>query len=255
MLLTDPATVLALLVRRGSLVEQLRWKCESSVRNGRPNERLGMRSYHSENLASTCIAGAPGPFFPMMQAVLVQPSRAPHQLPGNSASLGLAGSAPAGAQLNQIANRPTLGVVRKGWANERGASFGEPYLRGLPSLANEIPAASAAMRRSPALFKASVFSGPLGIDRAAAKASSASASNSCLERPFPVSPSRPVPGRWVVSSRRRCIAGLVAGLSDANRFLTCRHAPFNSRVNTTRRTTRLSALTDAAKHSAARSGV
>jgi hypothetical protein len=53
--------------------------------------------------------------------------------------------------------------------------------RGLPRLANEIPLASAALRSSPAFFKASIFSGPLRIDRAASRASSAKASKSLLE--------------------------------------------------------------------------
>ncbi|MEH2569828.1 hypothetical protein [Bradyrhizobium sp. AZCC 2289] len=43
------------------------------------------------------------------------------------------------------------------------------YFRGLPRFANEIPPASAALRSSRAFFKASIFSRPLGIDRAASK--------------------------------------------------------------------------------------
>ena len=49
---------------------------------------------------------------------------------------------------------------------------------GLPRFAKVIPRASAALRSRPAFFKASIFSGPQGIDRAASKASSASASKS-----------------------------------------------------------------------------
>ena len=56
------------------------------------------------------------------------------------------------------------------------------YFRGLPRLANEIPPASAALRNSPAFFKASVFSCPHGMARAASKASSASASLSRVDR-------------------------------------------------------------------------
>jgi hypothetical protein len=62
-----------------------------------------------------------------------------------------------------------------GTSDARASSF---YFGGLPRLACEIPCASAAVRKRPALFMASDFAAPAGIVRAASKASSASASRS-----------------------------------------------------------------------------
>ncbi len=56
------------------------------------------------------------------------------------------------------------------------------HRRGLPRFANEIPPASASLRSSPAFFRASIFSGPLGIDLAVSSASSASATRSRLSK-------------------------------------------------------------------------
>jgi hypothetical protein len=48
----------------------------------------------------------------------------------------------------------------------------QAYFRGQPRFANEIPRASAALRSSPAFFRTSTFSCPLGMLCAASKASS-----------------------------------------------------------------------------------
>jgi hypothetical protein len=59
-----------------------------------------------------------------------------------------------------------------------GGSAGAFYFGGRPRLAKVRPRASAVFRNKPALFKASTFSGPGGIDRAASSASSASSCKS-----------------------------------------------------------------------------
>jgi hypothetical protein len=56
------------------------------------------------------------------------------------------------------------------------------FFAGLPRLAKKTPCRSAAFRRMPAFFMASVRSGPCGIIRASSRAANASASKSCLGR-------------------------------------------------------------------------
>lgn len=68
-------------------------------------------------------------------------------------------------------------LARPRWSRWRQP---RPYFLGRPRFANEIPPASAALRSKPA-FKASIFSCPLGIVRAASKASPASASRPRLK--------------------------------------------------------------------------
>ena len=63
-------------------------------------------------------------------------------------------------------------------AIERGRQLRRPYFGGLPRFVKKIPCMSAALRNMPAFFRASVFSCPAGIRRAASRASIALASQS-----------------------------------------------------------------------------